>query len=198
MVLSVPGTLVPEHFLPALGFVDVRQTQMDRAVNLAIGHLAGLDHSALIALLSPVKSLGTRLDMLERLIPLRTTTTNDRAKLEVIRREVALLNGDRNRLIHDLPYGYSPSEDAVILIKAETWTDPQVKISPPKSITTDWLYELGNNMLQAEIWLGMPFHSNGVGVEPHPNWLDDAEFPWPDKLEKLLRDLEKSAPTASG
>lgn len=191
MVEYVPGTLVPQHFLPALGLVDVRQTQMDRAVNLTIGHLTGLDHSSLIALLSPIMNLSTRLEMLERLIPMKMKDIKDRCKLETIRREIKDLNGHRNRLIHDLPYGYSPSEDSVMLIRSETWTDPQIKAYPPKHITTDWLYELGNNMLQAETWLGMRFQFNGISLEPHPDWLDDDKFPWRDRFERLLQNLNQ-------
>ncbi|TWI33479.1 hypothetical protein IQ26_03986 [Mesorhizobium tianshanense] len=165
---------------------------MDRAVNLTIGHLTGLDHSSLIALLSPVMNLTTRLAMLEQIIPLKMQDKADKCKLEVVRREVKDLNSQRNRLIHDLPYGYSPSEDSLMLVRSETWTDPQIKANPPKHITTETLYELGNNMWQAEIWLGMRFQLNGVSFKPHPDWLDDDKFPWRDRFEKLLQNLNQA------
>ncbi|TPI55857.1 hypothetical protein FJ417_23530 [Mesorhizobium sp. B3-1-7] len=188
------GTLVPQHFLPALGFIAVRQTQMDKAVNQSIGDLTGLDHSSLIALLSPVMNLSTRVEMLERLIPLKIEDIVDRCKLVAIAREVRDLNSLRNRLIHDLPYAYSPSEDSLMFVRSETWTDPQVKASLPKHVTPEGLYELGNRMLQAEIWLGMRFQSSGVGLEAHPDWLDRTKFPWPDKFEQLLRNLKTEQP----
>ena len=100
--------------------------------------------------------------MLERLIPIKMKDTRDRSKLETVRREIKDLNSHRNRLINDLPYGYSPSDDSSMLIRSETWTDRQIKAYPPKHITTDWLYELGNNMWQAQAWLGMRFQFNGV------------------------------------
>lgn len=189
----VIGTLVPRHFLEPIGFVNVRHTQLDRKINETIACLLGIDFSSAIAMLAPVLNLSTRSDMLKNLIPLKVPGVRDRCKLETLRREAESLSRERNRLIHDLPYSYSPSNDSISMVRSETWTFPQIKATPPNHVTPSYLYELGNKMLQVEVWMGLRFMQDLDGQRtPHPDWLNDAAFPWLDRYEQLLQTCRKS------
>ena len=39
----ISGTIIPDHFLPGIGYVVVQQTQLDHAVNEMIWFLAEVD-----------------------------------------------------------------------------------------------------------------------------------------------------------
>lgn len=190
---SVPGTLVPLHFLEALGFLNVRQTELDRAVDRTIGYFTGLDNGRLNAILSPIMNLSTRLEMLQNLIPLSNYTPKEKCKFETIRREVLSANGQRNRLLHDIPYSYSPSDDTLGYIRKKTYSIPQVRISPIIEVTPAKIIDYGNEMWTLQIWLGLPFFTDLEGnFVPHPHWSDDDKFPWPDKYAQLLPKFDPS------
>lgn len=187
------GTIVPEHFLPSLGYLSIRQTQMDQAVDRTISRLTGFEPNRLNALISTVMNLSTRLEMLKNAIILSVFTTEEKCKLEVIRREIRDLNGKRNRIYHDLPYSYSPSKDSLSYVRKEILTFPQVTVKPPLHFTPGDIVKIGDEMLVAETWLGLPFSNYRDGVyEPHPNWNDDGKFPWPDRYALLLQNADQA------
>jgi hypothetical protein len=182
------GTLIPQHFLAPLGYVNVRQTQLDNQVNHVIAELLGVDHSSAIAVLAPVMNLTTRLDMMKNLIPLKIPGLRDRCKMETLRREATDLSKERNRLTHDLPYSYSPTEDSISFVRTETWTSPQIRAVQPKRVTPDTLIELAEKIGNVQVWMGFRFFRDFDGQpDPHPAWLDDDAFPWRDRYEQLLQ-----------
>jgi hypothetical protein len=178
----IPGTIIPQRFMPMLGYVAVRHAQMDQAVDQMICHLSKMETSTATAVTSAVMNLSTRLDIMRRLIITTVTDTTDQDKLFSLQIRAGQLSGNRNRFMHDRQYFYSPSTDTVGYYRPENLTSPQIKAQPPTEMSIDVLRALGDEMFQITIWLGMYYP-----MFPdcrHPTWSDDAQFPWPDIFEQ--------------
>ena len=185
----VPGTLFPQRFLPMLGYVAVQHSQMSHAVDGMICHLSNMETVAATAITSVVMSLRMRLDIMHRLVITTVSDPDDQDKLFSLKSCASDLNDQRNRIMHDRQYFFSPSTDTVGYFRAENLTTPQIKTQAPTEITIESLRALGDEMLQIIIWLGM-YYPRWPDCK-HPKWSDDAQFPWPDILEKNRQKRQK-------
>ena len=79
----IPGTIIPDHFLPEIGYVVVQQTQLDHAINEMIWFLAEVDHTEGRSITSAVINLSTRLEIFRRLTIVSVTDELDRNKLQI-------------------------------------------------------------------------------------------------------------------
>ncbi len=171
--------------MPMFGYVAVQHAQMDHAVDGMICHLAGTTAAAGAAITSAVINLSTRLDIMRRLTITTVTDEDDQDKLFSINFRASELSGQRNRIMHDRGYSYSPSADTVALFRSENLTSPQIKRQPPTEMTIDFLRSLGDEMFQVMVWLGIYYPT--FPDCKHPKWNDDAQIPWPDKLDAQLQ-----------
>ena len=178
----IPGTIIPQRFMPMLGYVAVRHAQMDQAVDQMICHLSKMEASTATAVTSAVMNLSTRLDMMRRLIITTVSDPTDQDKLFSLQIRAGELSSKRNRFMHDRQYFYSPSTDTVGYFRADNLTKPQIKVQPPTEMSIEILRALGDEMFQIMIWLGMYYPT--FPDSKHPNWNDDAQFPWPDIFDK--------------
>ena len=178
----IPGTIIPDHFLPEIGYVVVQQTQLDHAINEIIWFLAEVDHTEGRAITSAVINLGTRLEIFRRLTIVNVTDEMDRSKLQAIRIRAKELVRIRNRISHDRPYSYRRSKDEIVFYREENLTEPQIRAQPPTLMTRKSLKELGDEMFKITVWLGR--YLPNFPDRKHPDWSDDALFPWPDLLQR--------------
>lgn len=177
----VAGTMIPEHFLPGLGYLAVRHSELDQKVSQTIWYLSGIDGNTGAAITSAITSISTKLVILCQLVTVKVKdkNPNDARKLLALASRTQKVSATRNRLMHDNPYYYSPSDDEVGFFKAKNLTHPQIQISPPTRMTLDSLKTLGDEMFNLSMWFGM--YQPRFPDCKHPDWLDDAKFPWPDK-----------------
>lgn len=178
----VPGTLIPQKLLPMIGYVTVQHNQMDHAINRTIGHLSGADGNTTTAITSAVMNTSIRLDMMRRLILVNVSDRDDQDRLLALNKQAGYFGNERNRLLHDRPYFYSPSSETVGFFRSDNLTDPQIRQQPPTTFNEASLRALGDNMYKVAIWFGLyiPMFPDC----PHPDWCDDARFPWPDILQQ--------------
>ena len=173
-----------------LGYVAVQHAQMDHAVDDMIRYLANTTPAAGAAITSAVINLNTRLEIFRRLIITAVTDDDEQDKLFSINNRAGELSGQRNRIMHDRNYFYSPSTDTVGFFRTENLTSPQIKQQPPTEMTINSLQALGDELFKVKVWLGMYFP-----IFPdckHPKWNDDDQFPWPDILTKQRRKIRHS------
>ena len=178
----ISGTIIPDHFLPGIGYVVIQQTQLDHAVNEMIWFLAEVDPNEGRTITSMIISLRTRLDIFQRLTIVNVIDEMDRKKLQAIAIRAGELARIRNRISHDRPDSYSPERDEIVFFREENLTDPQITDQPPTLMTKKSLRKLGDEMIEVTKWLGLylPRFPN----RKHPDWNDDALFPWPDILQR--------------
>lgn len=186
----VRGTIIPDHFLPEIGYVVVQQTQLDHAINEMIWFLAEVDHTEGRAITSTIMSLRTRLEIFRRLIIVNVTDTMDCDKLQAIGIRAGVLISIRNRISHDRPYSYSRSKDEIAFFREENLTDPQIRDQLPTLMTRKSLKELGDEMIKITNWLGL--YLPKFPDKKHPDWNDDAMFPWPDLLQRRFEEPNPS------
>ena len=179
----IPGTIIPDHFLPEIGYVVVQQTQLDHAVNELIWFLAEIDHTKGRPITSAIINLGTRLEILRRLIIVNVKNEKDSNKLEAIRIRAGELVSKRNRISHDRPYDYDSSKDEITFFREENLTEPKIKAQPPTLMTRKSMRELGDEMITVTNWLGL--YLPNFPTRKHPDWSNDALFPWSDIFQKL-------------
>ena len=179
----IPGTIIPDHFLPEIGYVVVQQTQLDHAVNELIWFLAETDLAEGRTITSAIINLGTRLELFRRLIIVKVADEMDRDKLHAIRIRARDLVSERNRISHDRPYSYSKSKDEITLFREENLTEPKIKAQPPTIMTRKSLKDLGDEMIKITNWLRL--YLPNFPNRKHPDWSNDALFPWPDILQRL-------------
>ena len=178
----IPGTIIPDHFLPEIGYVVVQQTQLDHAVNEIIWFLAETKLAEGRTITSAIINLGTRLELFRRLIIVKVADEMDRNKLQAIGIRAGELVSTRNRITHDRPYSYNKARDEITFFREENLTDPQIKVQPPTLMTKKSLRELGDEMIKITNWLGL--YLPNFPNRKHPDWSDDALFPWPDILQR--------------
>ena len=177
----IPGTIIPDHFLPEIGYVVVQQTQLDHAINEMIWFLAEVEHTEGRTITSTIMNLGTRLELLKRLIIVTVTDETDRKKLQAIHSRVKELVAERNRISHDKPYSINRSKTEITLFREVNLTEPKIKDQQPTLMTRKSLKDLGDEMIKITNWLGL--YLPNFPDRKHPDWSDDALFPWPDKLQ---------------
>ena len=186
----IPGTIIPDHFLPEIGYVVVQQTQFDHAVNEIIWFLAETKLAEGRTITSAIINLNTRLDLFRRLIIVTVTDEMDRKKLQEIRIHAHEVVTMRNRISHDKPYSYSKSMDEITFYREENLTEPKIKAQEPTLMTRKSLRELGDEMIKITKWLGL--YLPNFPDRKHPDWSDDALFPWPDKIRQLSQEKNQS------
>ena len=179
---TIPGTIIPEHFLPEIGYVVVQQTQLDHAVNELIWFLAKAGHTGGRTITSQIISLSTRLELFRRLTIVNVTDKMDRNKLQAIAIRARELVSMRNRISHDKPYSYNKSKDEITFFREENLTEPKIKDQEPTLMTRKSLKELGDEMIKITKWLGL--YLPNFPDQKHPDWSNDALFPWPDILQR--------------
>ena len=178
----ISGTIIPDHFLPGIGYVVVQQTQLDHAVNEMIWFLAKVDPTEGRTITSMIINLSPRLELFRRLTIVNVANEMDRNKLQAICIRAGELAGIRNRISHDRPDSYSKARDEIVFFREENLTDPQIKDRPPTLMTKKSLRELGDEMIEITKWLGL--YLPRFPDRKHPDWNNDALFPWPDKLQR--------------
>ena len=178
----ISGTIIPDHFLPGIGYVVVQQTQLDHAVNEMIWFLAGVDPTEGRTITSMIINLSTRLEIFRRLTIVNVIDEMDRKKLQAIAIRAGDLAAIRNRIEHDRPDSYNKARDEIAFFREENLTDPQIKDQPPTLMTKKSLRELGDEMIKIRIWLGL--YLPRFPDRKHPDWNNDALFPWPDILQR--------------
>ena len=176
----IPGTIIPDHFLPEIGYVVVQQTQLDHAINELIWCLAEVGHTEGRTITSTIINIGTRLKLFRRLTIVNVTEKIDSDKLQAINIRAGELVSMRNRISHDRPYSYSKSKDEITFVREESLTEPQIKDQAPTLMTRKSLKDLGDEMIKITRWLGL--YLPNFPDRKHPDWSDDALFPWPDKF----------------
>lgn len=187
---TTPSTIIPDHFLPGIGYVVVQQTQLDHAINELIWFLAKVSHTEGRTITSTIINIGTRLELFRRLTIVNVTDKMDRDKLQAINIRAGELVSMRNRISHDRPYSYSKSKDEITFFREESLTEPQIKDQAPTLMTRKSLKELGDEMIKITRWLGL--YLPNFPNRKHPDWSDNALFPWPDKLPKRSQQLNPS------
>lgn len=179
----VTDTIIPVHFLPMLGYVNVRHNQFDHAIDQTIWRLAGLNESNGAAITSCVMNPSTRLDMIAKLIPIAGLSETEQLKLETARRVAVEVNGRRNRFAHDFATGYLDTGDVVWMFKRDSALSPNA--IAPTELGIAQLKSLGDETYAVSRWL------RGF-YDKDPTWADDAAFPWPDKLRELAQSRNPS------
>ena len=178
----IPGTIIPDHFLPEIGYVVVQQTQLDHAINELIWFLAKVSHTEGRTITSTIINIGTRLELFRRLTIVNVTDKMDRDKLQAINIRAGELVSMRNRISHDRPYSYSKSKDEITFFREESLTEPQIKDQAPTLMTRKSLKDLGDEMIKITRWLGL--YLPNFPNRKHPDWSNDALFPWSDILQR--------------
>ena len=186
----IPGTIIPDSFLPGIGYVVVQQTQLDHAVNELIWFLAEMEHTEGRAITSTIMNLGTRLELFKRLIIVTVTDEMDRKKLQAIRSRAKELVSERNRISHDKPYSINRSKTEITFFREVNLTEPKIKDQQPTLMTIESLKKLGDEMVKITNWLGL--YLPNFPDQKHPDWSDDAQFPWPDKIRQLSQEKNPS------
>jgi hypothetical protein len=212
-ITHVPPTLVPVHFLPAIGLVIVHHAFMDSQLQAAIRLLAGNDYKTGVSILAPVTSTAIRAGMLQNLARTTARDLSFLCKLLVLGDVIILVSNQRNILAHTLPYAYSPPKDnlgplsdEILYFREVNKTIPQIKIQPPYKASLESLAKLSYQISLIGVWLGMLQRTSmpdgmiipgmstdeirevvGKQATHHPHWDNDALFPWPDKLARKLR-----------
>lgn len=192
----VPGTFVPKHFLAPIGLVMVQHAQMDVNLQNAIIHLCGMDTNAGYSVLSKVQMTNARVEIFQNLARTKAETIERLAKMLTLADEMNDICSQRNIIAHSTPYAYSPKDDEVIYFRDVNKTIPQIKIQKPYKATPKSLVALAYRFQTAATWLNMllPMWAKDKVDDPflpenrtcHPDWTDDARFPWRDKyLDKL-------------
>ena len=190
-----PWCMIPDHFLSGIGLVMVQHAFMDAKLQGVISHLSGMDFNSGASILSKVSSTSTRVEILQNLARTKIADLNTMCKMLVIAEVIIDLCQQRNILAHSLPYAYGPSADELTYFKEVNKTIPQIRVQPPYLATVSSLSKLARELVLTATWLGMFLPMWIIdGTDPregrcecHPHWKDDAEFPWPERLEQKLK-----------
>ncbi len=206
-------TLIPDHFLPAIGLVIVNHAFMDTKLQAAICILAGINYNSGVSILAPIYSTSTRAEILQNLARTTAMDMTSLCKLLVLGDLIVEASTERNIIAHTLPYFHSPSKDPLDPFKDEIGyfkeinkTIPQIKQQPPYTANLESLTKLSRKMLKIGACLagleknylpdgvdlsGMTSDERITYIRSHathsPVWNDDGQFPWPDKFERKLQ-----------
>ncbi|MDP2378267.1 hypothetical protein [Reyranella sp.] len=140
--MRVTGTLMPESFLPLIGLVMIKHALLDRALNAAICHIAGLDFSAGVAMLARTPNTTARAEILRGLATTKLRNDVEAIKTHVLTDLIKKFSDERNILAHGIPYMSNAAGDVVGYIRDENMTFPQIKTKPPYRATRDSIAEL--------------------------------------------------------
>lgn len=210
--MLAPRTMVPDHFMQPIGVVMVQHAYLDRNLQRAVCHLAGMDHSVGVSVLTKLNSTSSRASILQNLARVKVDNLSQLAKFLVLADVVTGLCSERNSVAHGLPYRWSPSGNELIYFQDVNLTSPQLKIQPPYCTTPDSLVDLARRLELAADWLGIsipkwqkggtvysgrPPESEGATLSDDQRWLDDVAFPWPDLHRKKMEN-ERNKPINQG
>lgn len=205
-----PRSWVPDHFMQSIGVVMVQHAYMDRNLQAVICHLAGMDHSAGVSVLTKLNSTVSRANILQNLARVKVENLPQLAKFLVLSDVVVNVCTERNSIAHGLPYSWSPSKNELTYFRDVNLTWPQLKIQPPYCATPESLADLAQGLEVAADWLdisipkwqkgetrysGRPPESEGATLADDPRWLNDAAFLGQSCFTRRLRANVTSRPT---
>ncbi|TIT36009.1 MAG: hypothetical protein E5W65_10865 [Mesorhizobium sp.] len=165
----VEGTIVPKAFLPAIGFVIVAFSQLDRQLDLSIAHLLGADRDTGRAITASAIHYQPRIDLLKRLIELRVADDADKRKLGKIAEKISSVAQKRHRLIHD--YVGKLTQSITIPPSGPTLNFSRKDTAKDTEFTEQSLQELGSQMLDLAYRLQR-------FTKADPRWSEGKSFPW--------------------
>ncbi|NOT40461.1 MAG: hypothetical protein HOP13_08215 [Alphaproteobacteria bacterium] len=198
--------------MQSIGVVMVQHAYMDRNLQAVICHLAGMDHSAGVSVLTKLNSTASRANILQNLARVKVENLPQLAKFLVLSDVVVNVCTERNSIAHGLPYSWSPSKNELTYFRDVNLTWPQLKIQPPYCATPESLADLAQRLEVAAECLdisipkwqkgatwysGRPPESEGATLADDPQWLSDAAFPWPELLQRKI-ESERNKPTNQG
>lgn len=212
-----PETLIPDHFMPAIGLVMVTHAHMDAQLQNAIGLMSGMGYNSVVSVLAEVTSTGTRAAIFQNLARTAEHDLNVLCKMLVVGDVIVSVSRERNVIAHGTPYWYTPSKDPsdptkdqIGYFKEVNKTVPQIKQQAPyvadlKSLGTlanqirlaaGCLYGLQKNNLSGNNDLSAMAPDERIAyiranATRSPRWTDDAHFPWPDKLKRKIESESK-------
>ena len=204
----VMGTMLPESFLPWIGLVMIKHALLDRALNAAICHVAGLDFNAGVPLLSRTPNTTARGEILRSLATTKLLNDVEAIKAHVLADLIKKYSDERNILAHGIPYWSNAAGDEIGYFRDENRTFPQIKIKPPYRASVRSIAELARQMDFVCMTLGeiLPFHTLDDSGKPitsvHKAWANPENFAWPDlysaKASKWKRVKELPAAPSAG
>ncbi|MBA1140241.1 hypothetical protein [Mesorhizobium neociceri] len=168
----VEGTIVPKTFLPAVGYVIVAFSQLDRQLDLSIAHLLGADRETGRAITASAIHYQPRIDLLKKLIELRVADDVDKRKLERIAEKISSVAQKRHRLIHD--YVGKLTHAITIPPSSPTLDFNRKDTAKSTEFTEESLQELGLQMLDLAYRLQR-------FTKADPSWSLGNSFPWRDR-----------------
>ena len=176
----VEGSIVPKAWLPAIGYVIVSFSTLDSTLDLAIADLLGSEPKKEIglALAAAIPNYRPRIELFQRLIPLRITDEDDQKKLLRVATEIEKVADERHRLIHDymagISFGTAFPEPILSLHRKEMLFAQKPK---PTAISKSSLKELGMRATD------LSYRLQRFGKKD-PDWKSGAQFPWRDRPRK--------------
>lgn len=180
----VAGTVVPKSLLPAIGYVMVCFSELDRQLDLVIAHLLSADKKVGQAITLTSIHYRPRIELFDRLVDLKISDKDDRNKLKTISKNIGKLAESRHRLVHDGFNSYSWNRDEVYLKRREADFEGQ----KPIPLSKQSLKELGNRMVDIR-WRLTRYQRYD------PAWKSGASFPWRDRRR---RPTPKETPHPAG
>jgi hypothetical protein len=201
-----PLTGVPDDFLPYIGALAVQHSFLERKLQEVIQHLGKMDFNTVVSIMSQIRTISTKVEILNNLAKTKITDSVTRAKFSVLADRIEAISAERNTIIHSLPYAYSPSKHELTHFREKNLTRPQIKIQKPYSMTIEGIVDVIREAGLVASWLGMCLRNclpDDVewkeGQEPdlsklecHPDWKNDAAFPWQDDLRKKLEKANRA------
>ncbi len=163
---QVPGTLVPVSFLPAIGLVHVQYSMMELEFHHAFWHLLGAGAEAGMAVTSTILNARTRVELFRHIVQIKVGNESDQDKLLKLATAFDDAAAERNRLVHDQPYVWSPSNQELSFIRSDAWLKPR----PMKRFTKQALEDLAMRMFK----IAARFQQYRIN---NPRWHDDEQFP---------------------
>ena len=130
--------MIPERFIPKIGQIAIAFSDLDREIIYSIWHLLKCSPRSGAAITGNIISSSTRISILRDLAKANITDEFSLTHLgKLLDATLASLN-QRNRLFHDMPYWFSPTEGTVGYFRHEVVLKPK----PPTVVNDQWLHEL--------------------------------------------------------
>lgn len=165
--------MIPDRFVPQIGKIAIAFSDLDREVIYSIWHLLKCPPKSGAAVTAHIISPTTRIKILRDLATATMSDKNEIRQLNELLNATQASMDQRNRLFHDMPYWFSPTEGAVGYFRHNVVLKPK----PPTVVNDQWLHEL---------LVCITFQSNifqrfrGVLVFEGEPWVS-AQIPWPNK-----------------
>lgn len=165
---TLVGTAIPLSLLPLLGSVVACFSSMENELEATIADLLSGDREAGRAVTTEILNFSIKVEVFRNLVHVRVTDESDKVKLLKLADEIKQASDDRNRLFHDVAYGYSPSKQTIFLLRRD------FGMPKPRPIKEVGQAEL-SGLSQRLLWLQSRLQQFRI---KNPAWNDDANFPW--------------------